>query len=58
MFREVLLRCIMERKKCSLEKVIHDLLNCEDVMTATNRGPQQFKTVTVSGVAYSSPVEE
>ena len=34
-FREVLLRCVMERKKCSMDKVLHNLLNAEDVMTAT-----------------------
>ena len=36
-FREVLLRCLTERKKCSIDKVIHDLLNAEDVMTAAHR---------------------
>jgi hypothetical protein len=36
-FREVLLRCVMERKKCSMDKLIHNLLNAEDVKTAAQK---------------------
>lgn len=34
-FREVLLRCVTERKKCPIDTVIHCLLNVEDILRAT-----------------------
>lgn len=36
-FREVLLRCVTERKKCPIDKLVHSLLNAEDVMSAARR---------------------
>mmetsp|Transcript_2082 Transcript_2082/g.3741 ORF Transcript_2082/g.3741 Transcript_2082/m.3741 type:complete len:402 (-) Transcript_2082:205-1410(-) len=49
-FREILLRCVMERKKCSMDKLIHNLLNAEDVISAELRAQQGTLKKGVSNV--------